>query len=383
MKHIILLTLFITFCSPKIGAIDGIDIFFFSHPSSNEASLRIIDYNIAEQKLNKIYYINLNDIDSDDAFTSKADSHKRLSYNSINKILNPYGLTLQEDNTLCLEEFNPEKYMLRTNGKINESGMKEFSGYQLYDTSAYPSHYDKKYRYIYRLTSIRDGRGLGLVLTRASSSRVSHDEEFPTIFLPGETRVTLPQLKLAELADISIVTTALTMISSGYDQLLSRVDTRGRAFDGVFKDRSSQPDYFITESKCSSARVSTRTIMNKFFTDQYVYETIQEGLCDSRLQESMEELHNAIVHRPGCVFKFVHRMVMSGCSQSEVRLIDQYEYLKLSGKLLVDDLINNIRKLSLSERRRIAEALHEIEEKENLSLDDPSTSSLASSSSRP
>lgn len=341
MKHIILLIALTTATLSMITASErGLDV-FFSEDNRGRPSVRLIDYDISKQKLRKIYYMDL---------WSEQQEYDEEDHEAVNSKLGHYGLSVRKSKKLVFKEtFDSEKYMVRTNGRIRPLEFGENPKYRLYDISEFSFNFEKKYRYVYRSKSIKTGETVEDFIMPTSVRSVSQEDFICHIGLDEKTS-SLSSLPMEEKASISQVVTELTMLSLGYDQLVSQY--YGKGFDGLFKDRSDHPEYFITESKFSSAPVSARAIMAKHLTEERINDVIQRGLCSEksrRFWKNMEELNEIISNEPDSVFKFVHRLTPSGHSQSAIQVIDQEKYLELSERsLTVDELIGQVRQLKLS-----------------------------------
>jgi hypothetical protein len=148
------------------------------------------------------------------------------------------------------------------------------------------------------------------------------------------------------------------MLSFGYDQLCSKYEGN-HGLDGVFIDRSDEPECFITESKCWCKKEAATTTMKNYLSENDIYQKVQTGISKGgSIKKSMDFVEDFILDNPKSVFMFAHRTNLSGKSQGALSLLDHDEYSRLSGKMTIKALAKELKKLSHGEMSKLKKLLN-------------------------
>jgi len=325
------------------GAKEGLDICFTETDGSK--NLRIIHYNIKRQKLLGVYDLTS---DSDEALEKKL---RKLDFSDID---------ISADGDITLQEtFESSQMIIRTTGEIDSTEIDdEQESYRLFDIRKHDRKYDKRYKHLYRTKEITSAETVCELLH--SSCRLSSEAAYPVTIFPDTSKVdrTLENIGDTHLGPIGETVTELTMLSFGYDQLCSKYEGN-HGLDGVFIDRSDEPECFITESKCWCKSEAATTTMTNYLSENDIYKRIQTGITKGRnIKKSMSFVEDFILYNPKSVFKFAHRTNLSGKSQGALSLLDHDEYSRLSGKMTIKALAKELKKLSHGEMSKLKKLLN-------------------------
>jgi hypothetical protein len=320
------------------GAKEGLDICFSE--TDGTKNLRILHYNIKKQKLLGAYDLTS---DSDEVLEKKL---RKLDFSDID-ISADGDITLQEN-------FESSQMLIRTTGEIDSTEIDDDQeAYRLFDIRKHQRKYDKRYKHLYRTKKITRAKKVCEFLD--SSYNLYSKAAFPVTRFPDTSKVvrTLENIENSYLGIIGETITELTMLSFGYDQLGSKYEDN-HGIDGVFIDRSDEPECFITESKCWSKSQAAATTMKNYLSENDIYQRIQTGISKaSNIKKSMDFVEDFILDNPKSVFKFAHRTNLSGESQGALSLLDHDEYSRLSGKMTVKALAKELKKLSSGEMSKL------------------------------
>jgi len=330
-------------CSPIFGASDwgakeGLDICF--NETDGEKSLRILHYSIKKQKLLGIY-----------DFTS--DSDEVLEKKLRNVYLEDIEISTDGDVTLQ-EDFEPSQMLIRTTGTIGSDEIDDdHKKFRLFDIRHHRGKYDRRYKHLYRTEEITRAKNVCKLLN--SSGNLSSNDAFPVTRFPDTSKVvrTLENVGNDYLGIVGETITELTVLSFGYDQLCSKYEGN-HGLDGVFVDRSNEPECLITQSKCWSKSETAVKTMEKELSESYIYQRIQRGISKGgNIKRSMDFVEDFILDNPESVVKFAHRTNLSGKSQGALSRLDHDEYSRLSGKMTVKALAKELEKLSPEEMSKL------------------------------
>ncbi len=261
-------------------------------------------------------------------------------------------------NIELLEDFDPSKFTVRTSGTIDDTSIGEKDDYGLFDINTLSNIFCKKYKTLYRRNDVENGSSIKEKLNSLKKKIISEQdfsiENYPSI--PNVIK-TLANSNDQYLGDIGETITELTMLSFGYNQLLSKYEGN-HGLDGVFIDKSDTPECFITESKCWKKQENASTTMKNLLGEDKIHQKITTGRSKGdNIGQSMESLETFIIDNPGSVFKFAHRTLLGGNSQGAIEKINYEKYENVSGRISINNLVEHLKKLSMSQKQNLKELL--------------------------
>ena len=337
MKRFILFTICLFACQSNFSySIDGVDISY--QQNGNNKTFQIVAYDIYNQRVKSVDFIRGKDEQLDSLLQE-------------NHVAADYGIEIYTDGSVVLTEGFNGDLLVRAKGSIDTNLFDVPEDYYLFDIRGFADYFDKRYSSVYRSREIRDGDSILDQLQLSSPSRMSTDLELSvnSNYLRGVP--TLSSISNDQRCSIGEISTELTMLSFGYDQCISKY--RGnKGLDGVFVDRSNTPKYFITESKCRGEKVTAENYLRDELNERKIHRKIQNGLEEQNpVRRSMQELDHFILQNRAPTFKFAHRTIMSGRSQSALAILDHEEYARLSGVVTINSLAESLQGLSIAQRR--------------------------------
>lgn len=346
-KHFLLFYFFL-FQLSSLWTTEGINIFCSTTDTTKR--IRIIHYDIAKQKLKSVYDI---------ASNNDTELAQKISEFTIPHLT----LSITGDVVLAAD-FSSTTYMVRTTGNIDIAALPAdldedgHSNYRVYDRDEFTAIYDKRYKHLYRTRDMMLAEDICEQL-KPIKKKMAQEADFPIQKFPGAA-ITLAGLPNGDLGFIGETITELTMLSFGYDQLDSKYEDN-HGIDGVFIDRSHDKECFITESKCWGQNKTASTTLKKLLSEAEIWRKIQIGIEKvGNIKESMRFLEGFIIDNPGSVYKFAHRTLLCGSSQSAFDLIDYDEFSRLSGRITVNILAEQLAKLSQEDIAKLKGLVPEI-----------------------
>ncbi len=152
--------------------------------------------------------------------------------------------------------------------------------------------------------------------------------------------------RLGELA------TDLTFMSFGYYKHPSQNESN-QGFDGVFVDKSENPELFLTESKCRNQSLAAKKILRECLFENAIYTKLQK--MSQKQTQTKKRITEFLNKAPQKIFKVGYRLKINGKAQCKIEKFNNDVYQNILLATLSPDSPENEKKATL---QRISRQLY-------------------------